>query len=135
MNAAVTVRVLYADTDMAGVVYHANYLRFFEAARTEALYQAGIDVAALQEREHIVFTVSEAHLDFHHPARYGELLTIEVFPLRCGPATLKLGYRVLRPGIEAPAVSGYTTIAALDWERQKVVRLPAAMREKFSTSA
>jgi len=131
LTATTQVRVLYADTDMAGVVYHANYLRFFEAARTEALYQAGIDVARLQADEGLVFTVSAASVSYHHPARYGDVLTIEVYPTRCGPATLTLGYRVWRPGADTPCVTGSTTIAALDWARQKVVRLPQAMRERF----
>jgi acyl-CoA thioester hydrolase len=132
--AAVTrhkVRVLYADTDLAGVVYHANYLRFFEAARTQAICDAGVELAKLQNEQGIVFTITQCSLTFHHPARYGDELTIEVIPETVGPARLVLFYRVLRPGIEAPAVTGRTTIAAVDLARGKVVRLPAEMRGAF----
>jgi acyl-CoA thioester hydrolase len=132
----ITVRVLYADTDLAGVVYHANYLRFFEAARTQALYDAGIDIARLHEEQNLVFTITEVTMSYHHPARYGDLLRVEVFPIKCGPARLVLGYRVLRPGHDTPCVTGATTIAAVDMAGGKaggkVVRLPSGMREHFS---
>lgn len=131
---SITVRVLYADTDMAGVVYHANYLRFFEAARTELMAAAGLAPAQVQAEHGIVFAVTEVGLTYHHSARYGDQLRIEVEPIKVGPARFVLGYRVLRPGLTEPAVTGTTTICALNLETGKVVRLPAAMRAWLESS-
>lgn len=120
-------RVLYADTDMAGVVYHGNYLRLFEQARTELLYAAGCDVAALQREAGIVFVISAASLDFHAPTWYGDLLETEVTPLDVGRAKITLGYAVRRNGEPAVCVTGRTTFAAIDVAARRVVRLPEPM--------
>jgi len=131
---SVTVRVLYADTDMAGVVYHANYLRFFEAARTQLMVDAGLPPVDLQAEHGIVFAVTEVTLHYHDSARYGDELTIEVEPTKVGPARFTLTYRVLRQGCATPAVTGTTTICALRMADSKVVRLPAAMRTWLESS-
>ncbi len=136
---SVTVRVLYADTDMAGVVYHANYLRFFEAARTQLMADAGLAPVEVQDAHGIVFAVTSVTLQYHDPARYGDELRIEVEPIKVGPARFTLAYRVLRPGREDPSVTGTTTICALRFdalsrETGKVVRLPAAMRAWLESS-
>ena len=122
-------RVIYADTDMAGVVYHGNYLRWFEAARTAALYDAGLDIGKLHTDQGIVFAISECSLTFHRSARYGDVLEIYVFPVKSGPARMTLGYEVRANGQPELVVTGRTTFAALDAESGKVLRLPAAMRE------
>lgn len=129
-----TIRVLYADTDMAGVVYHANYLRFFELARTEALESMGISVPLIQTRDGILFTVSDCSLVFHRPAHYGDLLRVEVYPTRLGPARLTLSYEVRRDGEPDPVVTGATTLAALDAGTGRVVRLPQEMRSAMAAA-
>ncbi|MBI5832167.1 MAG: YbgC/FadM family acyl-CoA thioesterase [Armatimonadetes bacterium] len=136
---SVIVRVLYADTDMAGVVYHANYLRFFEAARTQLMADAGMAPVDVQAEHGIVFTVTEVTLHYHDPARYGDELRIEVEPVKVGPARFTLAYRVMRPGRAEPSVTGTTTICALSLdpaqpESAKVVRLPAAVRAWLGSS-
>ena len=125
------IRVLYADTDMAGVVYHANYLRYFEAARTDALRDAGVDIARLHLDEHILFAITACDLQFHQPGRYGDTLRIEVKPGKAGPARLVLTYEVWREPAEELCVTGATTIAALNADTGRPVRLPAAMRHTF----
>lgn len=121
-------RVLYADTDLAGVVYHGHYLRFFEAARTQLMCDAGLPPADVQADEQIVFAVTEVGLNYHQPARYGDVLRIEVEPTKVGPARFTLAYRVYRPEADEPCVTGWTTICALRLDTQRVARLPAAMR-------
>lgn len=123
-----TARVLYADTDLAGVVYHANYLRWFEAARTDLLCRAGADPARLHLDEGIVFTIAECDLKYHAPARYGDELAVDVFPVKLGPARLVLGYEVREITDGRLCVTGHTTIAALDAVTGKVVRLPEDLR-------
>lgn len=70
------VRIYYEDTDCGGVVYYANYLKYFERARTDYLEQRGLSVAQLM-KEGTVFMVVHAEVDYKLPARYGETLTVE----------------------------------------------------------
>lgn len=71
------VRVYYEDTDAGGVVYHANYLRFMERARTEWLREQGYEQDVLRE-EGLIFTVHSAALEFIRPARFNDLLDVSV---------------------------------------------------------
>lgn len=71
------VRVYYEDTDTAGIVYYANYLKFAERARTEALRLSGIDQSDLMREQKIGFVVRRCVADFLKPAMLDDLLTIE----------------------------------------------------------
>jgi acyl-CoA thioester hydrolase len=71
------VRVYYEDTDAGGVVYHANYLKFAERARTEALRTTGIGQHDLAHKENIAFALRHCEIDFLKPAMLDDLLTIE----------------------------------------------------------
>lgn len=84
------LRVYYEDTDAGGIVYHANYLRFAERARTEALRQAGIPHAVLVRSFNRMFVVRRAELDYAQPARLDEELVVVTFPLFVGGASLLL---------------------------------------------
>ena len=78
MTTTLDVRVYYEDTDFSGVVYHANYLRYFERGRTEAMRAAGGSHAALAARdEPLAYTVRDLAIDYRAPARVDDLLTIE----------------------------------------------------------
>ena len=70
------LRVYYEDTDLAGIVYYANYLRFIERARTEALIELGIDQAAARDREGLVFAVRRVVADYLAPARFQDDLEV-----------------------------------------------------------
>jgi acyl-CoA thioester hydrolase len=69
-------RVYYEDTDLAGIVYYANYLKFIERARTEALISLGIDQAELKVRGGIVFAVRRVEVDYLKPAVFQDLLKV-----------------------------------------------------------
>jgi acyl-CoA thioester hydrolase len=84
------LRVYYEDTDAGGIVYHANYLRFAERARTEALRQAGIPHALLVEEFGRMFVVRRAELDYAQPARLDEELVVVTTPLQVGGASVVL---------------------------------------------
>ncbi len=75
------VRVYYEDTDRGGVVYYANYLRFFERARTEWLRSLGVNQDRLAAVEGIGFVVARAEIDFRAGARLDDLLTVTVKPV------------------------------------------------------
>ncbi|HUX24597.1 MAG TPA: tol-pal system-associated acyl-CoA thioesterase [Burkholderiales bacterium] len=76
------VRVYYEDTDTGGVVYYANYLKFFERARTEWLRSCGLNQDKLAQEEGLIFVVRRALLDFLRPARLDDLLEVTVEPLK-----------------------------------------------------
>ncbi|MBV8978490.1 MAG: YbgC/FadM family acyl-CoA thioesterase [Alphaproteobacteria bacterium] len=71
-----SLRVYYEDTDLSGVVYHANYLRFMERGRTEFFRLAGIWLARLHEPEPVAWTLRKAEIHFHRPARIDDPLEV-----------------------------------------------------------
>ncbi|MDH4185143.1 MAG: acyl-CoA thioesterase [Nitrospinota bacterium] len=76
MSHRTEVDIFYEDTDCGGVVYYANYLRFFERARTRMMISLGVDPARWQ-KEGVVFAVYRAEVDYKAPAAYGDRLVIE----------------------------------------------------------
>ena len=84
------VRVYYEDTDAGGVVYYANYLKFFERARTEWLRSFGLNQDKLAQEEELIFVVRRALLDFARPARLDDLLEVTVEPLKVARVYLDL---------------------------------------------
>jgi acyl-CoA thioester hydrolase len=92
-----SLRVYYEDTDAGAVVYHANYLRYAERARTEALRDAGIPHAELVERFGLMFMVHRAEIDYQRPARLDDLLVVETETMDVGGATVFLRQTVRGP--------------------------------------
>ena len=90
------VRVYYEDTDLSGVVYHANYLRWFERARSDLLRRLGIDQRAAIEAGEGAFAVSELALCFLSPARLDDDIVIETRATRMGGASCRMAQRALR---------------------------------------
>jgi len=84
------VRVYFEDTDAAGVVYYANYLKLAERARTEALRDLGVPHAELTAQHGLIFMVRRAKLDYLRPARLDDSLVVESRPLAIGAATVEL---------------------------------------------
>jgi acyl-CoA thioester hydrolase len=82
------LRVYFEDTDTGGVVYYANYLKFFERARSEWLRSAGITQQVLTEQEHIMFVVKNATIDYHLPAKLDDQLEISVRVEKLGKASV-----------------------------------------------
>src|SRR5215472_4837935 len=83
-----SVRVYYEDTDLGGVVYHANYLRFMERARTEWLRSLGFEQDQLRDRLKVQFVVVEAKVEFRRPARFNDELQVGVRPHSLGRASI-----------------------------------------------
>lgn len=90
------VRVYYEDTDSAGVVYYASYLRFLERARTEWLRSLGFEQDVLRERHNVLFAVSRLTIEYLRPARFNDMLTVGVRMQRRGPVSLTLAQTVRR---------------------------------------
>jgi acyl-CoA thioester hydrolase len=115
-------RVYWEDTDAGGIVYYANYLKFFERARTEWLRGLGIDQCALRERDGAIFIVSQAALRYHRPARLDDLLEVTVTVREAARASLSLTQQALR-GAELLA-EGEVRIACVDAPTLKPRRIP-----------
>ncbi|OWW22467.1 tol-pal system-associated acyl-CoA thioesterase [Noviherbaspirillum denitrificans] len=83
------LRVYYEDTDAGGVVFYANYLKFFERARTEWLRAAGIGQQLLSESHHVMFVVKSTAVDYHAPAKLDDELKLSVVVERLGRASVQ----------------------------------------------
>ena len=82
------VRVYYEDTDAGGIVYYANYLKFFERARTEWLRAAGVGQHTLAEGHGAIFVVKHASIDYHAPARLDDVLNLTLSIEKLGQASV-----------------------------------------------
>jgi acyl-CoA thioester hydrolase len=92
----ISVRVYWEDTDAGGVVFYANYLKFFERARTEWLRALGVEQTALKAETGVIFVVAEVNLRYLAAARLDDLLTITVKVLDQGAASLELEQQAWR---------------------------------------
>ena len=91
-----TVRVYYEDTDAGGIVYYANYLKFYERARTEWLRSLGIDQQALSDQEGAIFVVSSASVDYLASARLDDEVTITLGVEKMGRASVQFAQQAWR---------------------------------------
>ncbi len=91
-----SVRVYYEDTDSAGIVYHASYLRFMERARTEWLRSLGLELPMLRAEHDVLFTVSRLRIDYLQPANFNDMLDITLRLKRFGGASFLLDQKVCR---------------------------------------
>ena len=118
-------RVYYEDTDLAGIVYYANYLKFIERARTEFVRTLGIDQGRLRDATGIVFAVRRIEADYLVPARFDDLVRVETAVAAITPARVTLQQRVVRG--ETPLFDAKVTLVALGPEGRPA-RLPAELR-------
>ncbi|MEM6622055.1 MAG: tol-pal system-associated acyl-CoA thioesterase [Pseudomonadota bacterium] len=120
----ISVRVYYEDTDFGGVVYYANYLKFLERGRTEALRDLGVDQIALKEAG-TVFVVRRVEADYFAPARFDDVLVVETRADWVKGASACMAQRILRDG--HVLLDAKITIAAMTLEGRPT-RLPADVR-------
>jgi acyl-CoA thioester hydrolase len=118
-----TCRVLYGDTDSGGVVYYANYLRYFEQGRTEFMRDNFSSYRELEERGYIL-PVVECYSRYKASAGYDDLLVIETALVEVKPVSCRFNYRILRQTDRKLLAIGYTVHAAVD-RKGKLARLPA----------
>jgi acyl-CoA thioester hydrolase len=123
------VRVYYEDTDLAGIVYYANYLKFIERARTEWVASLGVDQMALKAEAGIVFAVRKLDADFLRPAKFGDDLTVETALQTLGGARIVLDQVVLRAGERLFAA--VVTLVCMT-EDGHATRLPVEVRARLS---
>ena len=119
------VHVYYEDTDLAGIVYYANYLKYIERGRTEWVRGLGVDQTRLKEDEGIVFAVRRVEADYMAPARFDDELEVETNVAQVTGARIVLKQDVLRGG--TVLCSAIVTLVALN-ETGQPARLPANIR-------
>jgi acyl-CoA thioester hydrolase len=93
-----TMRIYWEDTDAAGIVFYANYLKFFERARTEWLRSLGFGQEALRTEAGIAFVVSETRLRYRRPARLDDVIDVSVAVAHLGQASLEITQEARRAG-------------------------------------
>jgi len=115
------LRVIYGDTDQMGVVYYANYLRWFEAGRTEFLRAKGLSYSEFEAREKLILPVAEAGVSYLSPARYDDLVVVETSLAQARRASARFTYAIRRgPDLLA---TGFTVHACVD-ATGRIRRLP-----------
>ena len=121
------VRVYYEDTDSGGVVYYANYLKFFERARTEWLRNFGLNQDKLAQEQGLIFVVRRAQLEFERPARLDDLLELTVEPLKLARVYVQLAQEARR-GAEVLA-RAEIQVACLNRHNFKPAAIPQFLRD------
>jgi acyl-CoA thioester hydrolase len=124
------IRVYYEDTDCGGVVYYANFLRYFERARTEYLRDRGIEVAAYAAAG-LLFVVSHAEVSYRSPGRYNDVLEVETDVVDLTRTSLTFGHEIHRVGDDRLIVEGAARLVCVD-ERGKPRRLPEEFLERLN---
>lgn len=130
---AVQYRVYYEDTDAAGVVYYANYLKYAERARTEFLRVRGVDQTTLAREEHLIFVVRHVEMDLKLPARLDDLLTIHSYIIDIKGAKAEMWQVVTRDDVELNRMK--ITIVAVDNQKICARRFPAELEQLLLSSA
>ena len=122
------VHVYYEDTDLAGIVYYANYFKFIERARTEWVREVGVDQVALKADEGIVFAVRRVEADYLEPAKFDDDLTVETEVEAMTGVRIVLNQVVKRD--DAILFVSQVTLVALSQTGQPT-RLPANIRRNL----
>ena len=125
-------RVYFEDTDAAGVVYYANYLKLAERARTEALRDLGVPHAELLANHGLMFMVRRAKLDYLHPARLDDLLVVATRPQAIGAASVELRQTFHRAGDAARLVVADILLACVRRSDTRAARMPARWRDALA---
>ena len=129
---SIPVRIYYEDTDVGGVVYYANYLRFIERARTEWLRAAGFELDDIQRDQKAVFVVRRVEADYHSPALLGNLITVTAKPTAVGASRLVVLQRIMRD--DELLFVATVTLAFIASDLSGPIRMPAAMRTAMKST-
>ena len=122
-------RVYYEDTDLAGIVYHANYLKFIERARSELVREAGVSQSDLKSDHGIVFAVRRMAVEFLAPAKFEDMLEVRTGFVSLTGARFMLDQSVWRDG--TPLFQADVQVVCLD-AAGRAARIPADIRQKLT---
>ncbi len=123
------IRIYYEDTDLAGIVYYANYLKFIERGRSEWIASLGLDQMDIRTRHGVVFAVRRVEADYLRPARFADDLTVTTRLIAVMGARILLEQQVLRAGERL--FTAQVTLVCLT-ETGSPGRVPAEIRQKMA---
>ncbi len=124
------IRVYYEDTDAGGVVYHANYLKFFERARTEWLRALGFEQDRLKREHGLIFVVHDMAISFRAPARFDQQLAVTCEVLRARGASMEFRQQIHTADHAGLLCEAELTVACID-EQFKPRPVPRAIRAEM----
>ena len=124
------VRIYWEDTDAGGIVFYANYLKFFERARTEWLRRLGIEQHALKAETGGMFVVSETQVKYHRPAVLDDVLRVTAHLSQSGRASLIIGQQAWRR--ETLLCEGQIRIGWVHAQTLQPQRIPTSILERLS---
>ncbi|WP_028601588.1 tol-pal system-associated acyl-CoA thioesterase [Ottowia thiooxydans] len=127
------IRIYWEDTDAGGIVFYANYLKFFERARTEWLRALGVGQQILREREGGMFVVSETNVKYHSPARLDDELIVTAALKEAGRVTLNIEQRATLKSTGALLCQGSIRIGWVDAQTLRPARIPAAIIDQLNS--
>ncbi|PCI20711.1 MAG: tol-pal system-associated acyl-CoA thioesterase [Piscirickettsiaceae bacterium] len=127
------IRIYYEDTDMQGIVYYANYLKYFERARTEFLRDKGFEQGALIEQQGVAFAVRAIQVDYLKPAVFNDQLIVTTKIAKLKRASLVFQQTIVRESpIREIINTAVIRVACLDAHNTNVKKIPTAMIEQLS---
>jgi acyl-CoA thioester hydrolase len=130
MNTILPVQIYYEDTDHSGVVYHANYLKYFERAREHLL---GVpELVRMWEQDGVGFVVYKATMKFKEGARFGDLVQVRTSVKKESNYRLVFTQQIWRPDGKFPMVDGQVELACVDRE-YKLIALPQSVLDRLGT--
>ena len=130
------IRIYYEDTDAGGVVYHTNYIKFMERARTEWLRNLGFEQDELLVKEGVIFAVRSVQADFYLPAKFNDELTVSSKVIKKGKASITIEQEVIRKNQDENKkddllCKGIVKVATLDGINFKPVVMPEILYKKI----
>ncbi|MGB3070851.1 MAG: tol-pal system-associated acyl-CoA thioesterase [Ottowia sp.] len=131
MAFAFPIRIYWEDTDAGGIVFYANYLKFFERARTEWLRALGVSQHLLREQAGGMFVVSETSVKYHQPARLDDELIVTAALQEAGRAALVIEQQATQKANGVLLCRGSIRIGWVDAQTLKPARIPAVIIEKL----
>jgi acyl-CoA thioester hydrolase len=130
------LRVYYEDTDAGGIVFYANYLKFFERARTEWLRAAGISQQALAETQACMFVVKSTAVDYHSPAKLDDELKLSVVVEKLGRASVQFSQSAWRMSPQGPVLlaTGNIKVGCVNTRTLRPEAIPADVLAAIAAS-
>lgn len=126
------IRIYYEDTDLMDVVYYANYLKFFERARTELLRSKGIEQSRLIEQEGVVFAVKNVQVDYLKPAVFDDLLEVQTQLVQQKGASFTFEQTIFRSATKPEIIcTAVVKVACLDAKKMTVKAIPKKLIEQI----
>jgi acyl-CoA thioester hydrolase len=126
------VRIYYEDTDAGGIVYYANYLKFFERGRTELLREVNIEQDVLLEKD-IAFVVKKVELNYIKAARFNQLITVKTEVISCKKASLQFKQEIFHESGEL-LCEATTLIACINLQKMKPMAVPSEIIEVITSA-